>query len=344
MSRFLRVAAVALAFAAAGCSIHPVPEEVTGVDTLDIVKQIRCEARNTLRTLVIDFLQKQARETGDPFYANLAAQYQNNPASINTFHYNLFRGPQYAGAKAAVKLFYDAGIAYNFDLLGSETNNVDPQSSFIRTFFDHKATLGLTAGSDRIRANDRAFTATDTFGGLLTTVGEDYCIGHIVIANYIYPIAGRIGLDNTMKTFINLTLFGALGGPKDTTGKPPTMTDTLTFTTTFKLGVNPMVVFTPVTAAWQLLSASMTTDFERMDRHQVAIGLAIGKEGMTELQPLRSYYFSGNPVVPTARRGAIAPGIYVGNRVIGGGTMTETLAVIAVDQVKSQEIKIVPNP
>jgi hypothetical protein len=164
------------------------------------------------------------------------------------------------------------------------------------------------------------------------------------VANYIYPVAGRIGIDNTIKTFINLSLFGALSGQKDATSKPPTMTDTLTFTTTFKLGVNPMVVFTPVTAAFQLLNASLTTDFERTDRHQVAIGLAIGKEGLTELEPLRSYYFPGNRVAPVARSTTIAPGLFVGNRVIGGGTATETLAVIAVDQVKSQEIKIVPNP
>jgi hypothetical protein len=321
-----------------------VPEEVTGIDTLDIVKQIRCEARDTLRTLVIRWLQERGTAVNDPLLLSLAAQYQSDPGSINTFHYDLFKGLQYRQIWSAVKLFYDAGIAYNFDLMGTEINNIDPQSTFIKTFFDHKFTLGLTAASDRTRSNDRVFTATDTFGKLLTRVPESYCDGKIVIANYIYPIAGRVGIDKTIKTFINLTVFGALSGQKDATAKPPTMTDTLTFTTTFKLGVNPMVVFTPVTAAFQLLNASLTTDFERTDRHQVAIGLAIGPEGKSELEPLRSYYFPGNPVAPLARHPAIASGVYVGNRVIGGGTATETLAVIAVDQVKSQEIKIVPNP
>jgi hypothetical protein len=184
MSRIVLAAGVAIAWTVAGCSIHPVPEEVTGIDTLDIVKQIRCEARDTLRTLIIIWLQGRASKTNDPLFLNLAAQYQSNPASINSFHYNLFKGPRYAEERSDVKLFYDAGIAYNFDLMGTETNNIDPQSSFIRTFFDHKFTLGLTAASDRIRSNDRVFTATDTFGKLLTSLREDYCDGHIVIANY----------------------------------------------------------------------------------------------------------------------------------------------------------------
>jgi hypothetical protein len=246
--------------------------------------------------------------------------------------------------QTAVKLFYDAGIAYNFDLTGTEINNIDPQSAFIKKFFDHTFTLGLIGASDRTRSNERQFTVTDTFGKLLTNVPEDYCNYKIVIANYIYPVAGRIGIDNTLKTFINLTVFGNLAGTKDATSKPPTMSDNLTFITTWKLGVNPMVVFTPVTSAFQVLNASLTTDFERMDRHQVVIGLAIGDEGKKELEPLRSYVFSANRIAPGARTAVISGGVVIGGRVIGGGTPTETLAVIAVDQVKSQEIKIVPNP
>jgi hypothetical protein len=329
--------------ASAGCAIHPVPEQVTGIDTLDIVKQIRCEARDSLRTLVIEWLSRQGTLANDPLLLRLAAQYQANPAAINTFHYNLFKGPQYVQIQTAVKLFYDAGIAYNFDLTGTEINNIDPQSAFIRNFFDHKFTLGLTGASDRTRSNERQFTVTDTFGKLLTNVPEDYCDYKIVIANYIYPIAGRIGIDNTIKTFINLTVFGSLS-PKDAASKPPTMSDSLTFTTTFTLGVNPMVVFMPATSAFQLLSATLTTDFERTDRHQVVIGLAIGAEGIKELEPLRSYVLSANRIAPGARSPVISAGVVVGGRVIGGGTPTETLAVIAVDQVKSQEIKIVPNP
>lgn len=340
----LRAAAVAVSLVAAGCSIHPVTEDVTGVDTLDIVKQIRCETRDSLRSLVIIWLARQGALTGDPLLQSLAAQYQSNPASINTFHYNLFKGQRYAQFRSAVKLFYDAGIAYTFDLTGTEFNNLGPQATFKKILDNQTFTLGLTGAFDRIRSNQRQFTVTDTFGKLLTQVPEDYCDGKIVYANYVYPIVGRIGVDNTLKTFINLTVFGSLSGHKDATAAPPTMTDDLIFTTTVKLGINPMVVFTPITSAFQLTNASLTADATRTDRHQVTIGLAIGKEGKTELETLRSYYFSANRVAPVSRSPAVAAGIVVGGRVIGGGTPNETLAVIAVDQVKSQEIKIVPSP
>jgi hypothetical protein len=344
MSGGVRAAALAMSLVAAGCSIHPVTEDVTGVDSLDIVKQIRCETRDTLRRLVIQWLAGQGARTNDPFLQSLAAQYESDPASINTFHYNLFKGQRYVQFREEVKLFYDAGIAYNFDLTGTETNNLDPQATFKKILDRQVTTLAVTGGFDRIRSNQRQFTVTDTFGKLLTNVREDYCNGKIVTANYVYPIVGRIGVDNTLKAFINLTMFGNLSGPKTDTSKPPTMTDDLIFTTTFKLGLNPMVVFTPITSAFQLTNASLQADAVRMDRHEVTIGLAIGNEGKTELDIVRSYYFSANRVAPVSRSPAAGPGIIIGGRVIGGGTPTETLAVIAVDQVKSQQIKIVPGP
>ena len=43
-----------------GCAIHPVPEDVTGVDTLDIVKQIRCETRQALTDIIKEKLKDWA--------------------------------------------------------------------------------------------------------------------------------------------------------------------------------------------------------------------------------------------------------------------------------------------
>jgi hypothetical protein len=346
MSRSIRAVTVALALAATGCSIHPVPEDVTGVTTYHIVRQIRCEARDTLRTIVTDWLVKLAAKSHDPLLERLASQYVNDPASINTFHYDLFKGPQYARIRSTAKLFYDAGIAYAFDLTGTETNNLDPQATFIKQTTNSKFTLGLSGGVDRIRANERIFTVTDTFSKLLTKVPEEYCDGQIVYANYVYPVVGRIGIDLTIKSFIELTLFANLSGAKADPGvsAPPTMTDNLTFTTTVRSTVNPIVVFTPVTSAFQLLNASLIADNNRSDRHQVTIGLAITKSGLSELDPLRSYLFSANRLAPVGRAPtASAGGLVVGGRITGGGTTTEQLAVIAVDQVKSREIQIVPT-
>ena len=41
----------------AACAIHPVPEDVTGVSTYQIVRQIRCEARDVVKKTVIGYLK-----------------------------------------------------------------------------------------------------------------------------------------------------------------------------------------------------------------------------------------------------------------------------------------------
>jgi hypothetical protein len=342
MWKLIRAAATALSMAIAGCSIHPLPEDVTGVNTYHIVRQIRCEARDTLRTIITEWLEKLAAKTSDPLLQQLASQYRANPASFNSFHYSLFKGSQYAQIRSLVKLFYDAGIAYNFDLTGTETNDLNAELSFLKTFSDHGFSLGINGGLDRTRQNERTFTITDTFSKLLTKVPEQYCDGQIAYANYIYPVVGRIGIDRTIRSFIELTLFADLSGAA--AAAPPTMTDDLTFTTAIKSNVNPIVVFTPITNALQLTRASLAADNNRIDRHQVTIGLAIAPTGLTEVQPLRSYLFSANRVAPIGRGPAMTTGgLVIGGRVTGGGTATERLAVLAIDQVKTREIQLIPS-
>lgn len=340
MRRVERTVAVALSLSIAGCSIHPLPEDVTGVKTTEIVKRIRCEARDALRGVVTEWIVKLATAYGDPFLLQLASDYTNNPSSTSLFKPEIFRDD--ATFRSAANLFYDAGIAYSFDLTGTEINNIDTDLLWWKKFTTFVRTLDAVNDFDRTRSNRRTFTTTDTFSGLLK-LDDKYCEGHIVYANYVYPIVGRIGIDRTIRAFIDLTIFENLGGAK--AGAPPTLTDDLTFTTTVKSIVNPLVVFTPVTNATQLTKASLTTDNERTDRHEVTVGLAIGKSGLKELDPLRNYLFSPNRVAQLGGRPAAATnGLYIGGRVTGGGTLAEQLAVIAIDQYKTQQIQVIPRP
>jgi hypothetical protein len=345
MRKSLSVAGVAAAFFAAGCSIHPLPEDVTGVSTYHIVRQIRCEARDTLRRIVIKWLHRLG-DHGLSQAEQLAQQYENEPASINGFHYNLFRGPALAEVRSAAKLFYDAGLAYNFDLTMTEDNNLSTDVSFLKPLTNLQFTLGIHGGANRTRTNERTFTATDTFSGLLTKVTEPYCEGKVVGPNYIYPITGRIGIDRIIADFIDLTLFANLAGgdaKPGVGGSPPTMADKLTFTTAVTASATPAITFTPVTDAFQLASASVTGLADRTDVHQVTVGVAISPSGVTELDPLRSYLFSssrslgaGGPADTIARSPLV-----VGRRVIGGGSVSERLAVVAADLAKSPEVQIV---
>jgi hypothetical protein len=44
MRKYFRTASVGISVGLAGCAIHPLPENVTGVTTEMIAKKIRCEA------------------------------------------------------------------------------------------------------------------------------------------------------------------------------------------------------------------------------------------------------------------------------------------------------------
>jgi hypothetical protein len=355
MKKAFSVAAIALSFFAAGCAIHPVPQDVTGVDTYHIVRQIRCEARETIRLEVIRWLNKMAA-AGDPRAQKLALQYESYPDSISNFHYDLFNGPEYVKVRSVAKLFYDAGIAYNFDLTMTENNDLMTGLSFLKPLTEPVFTLGVNAGAKRQRSNNRTFTVTDTFSYLLTKLntevrGVRYCDGQLVQANYVYPIAGHIGIDKMVRDFIELTLFASLQEPTAAAGTvgAPTMVDKLTFTTAINGSVNPMVVFTPVTSAFQLTNASLTASADRRDMHEVSVGLAIATSDITELGSLRSFLFSSGRGARTADGTAtgsrgVSP-VVVGRRVTGGGrTASEVLAVIAIDQIKSRELQLIQAP
>lgn len=349
MKKFFSVAAIVASIFAGGCAIHPVPEDVTGVDSVIIARQIRCEARETLVDTIKFWLSRLAA-ADNRRAQELLQLYESSPDAINDFNYALFKDPRDKYVRSLAKVFYDAGIAYTFDLTMTENNDFSAGLSFLRPL-EPRVTLGIGGSANRRRANNRVFTLTDTFGGLLkmnvAVRGVRYCDGHVVKANYAYPIAGRIGVDKVMTDFIRLTLFTNLGGKPDGSG-PPTMTDKLTFTTTLSASANPAVVFTPVTSAFQLTNASLTASAGRNDVHQVTVGLAINPVGRGELGPLRAFLFSPNrdaltrqvPGSPVLR--TVSP-LYVGTRVIGGGTPSEQLAVIANDQAKSREFQFVPQ-
>jgi hypothetical protein len=250
-------------------------------------------------------------------------------------------------------VFYTAGIGYTFDLKMTVNNDLNPPAAvnLIRPSPPQpKFTLGLGAGAFFDRTNERKFTSTDTFASLLklnarVRDGKRYCTGFIVTENYVYPIAGRIGISKVVRDFINLALFEGLAVGSD--GAPPTMTDDLTFTTTLSASANPAAVFTPIGTAFQLADVSLTAAVSRSDVHQVTVGVAIDKTRIKHLASVRSVFFSER----RESSGLVSPGpaalsgrLYIGNRVIGGGTRAEQLAVIAIDQAKSQQVQLVRGP
>ena len=140
-------------------------------------------------------------------------------------------------------------------------------------------------------------------------------------------------------------MFNGLAGDK---GAPPTMTDDLVFTTTLSASATPTAMFTPLGTALQLTDASLTAAFKRSDVHEVTVGVAIDKAAVSNLGPVRSALFSDRrdaTGLGTSRTATTSSdGLYIGNRVIGGGGGSEQLAVIANDQAKSEKVQIIAAP
>lgn len=258
---------VLIALLIGGCAIRPLPEQTTGITTFNIVKQIRCETREAVFNTLITALTRNPLAFKEPA-PSIAEQFRGRPERMGEFKPSLFSGK----ARQFVDYFWDAGIAYNFNLNMTEINNFDTEINVLKAFERSTSTLGIKAGVDRQRENTRTFTVTDDFKTLLS-LRNSYCDAHMAEENQIYPMAGKIGIEPFVHEFIRVALFTELGNEKD--GGPPTMVDTLEFQTTISGSAVPKIVFAPVGRALQVADASLTAQLTRKDVHTLTMGLSV---------------------------------------------------------------------
>jgi len=262
------ILALSFALLVASCAIRPLPEQVAGITTFNIVKQIRCETREAVFNTFIKALADNPQEFGEKTQ-RIAEGFRDHPEIASQFKPTLFAGT----ARDFVNYFWNTGIAYNISLDMTETNNLDTQIDFIKPLTGSTRTLGLSAGLDRQRENTRTFTITDDFKGLMN-LKNSYCEEHLAASeNPIYPITGKIGIEPFVHEFVRLALFTNLGADKD--GGAPTMVDTLEFQTTLSGSAVPKIVFSPVGRAFQLADASLTAAVNRKDVHKLTMGLSV---------------------------------------------------------------------
>ena len=349
------LAALAAASLMAGCSIHPVPEDVTGLDTASIVKQIRCETRDAARMIILNELRRMAEQRNDPIAPGLLALYTEDQERMVDFDANrLFPGPFYKHTRELFALLYAGATAYTFELTMNETNNLGSTANLFGPWANTLA-LGLTGNANGMRQNVRTFTVTDKFDFLLKDLNtlrpgdRRYCDGHVALGpNYIYPIAGKIGMYNTVYTFFTMSIFDNLAtreAPAGVAGAP-TMAEELTFTTQFDLQAMPKVTFAQIGNGFQAVDASVTGYLARKDVHKVTVGLALEPTGPVALAGLQGFVFSGFQGSPGRRVALGRPGgeILVLNRITATATSAGTrLALYAIDQLKSRDLRLTPQ-
>ena len=103
MYRLTGLGVLSFSFAVAGCSVHPLPDDVTRVSTYDIVDRIRCEARQA----ILDYASDKMFETAEIGYEFQFQISENNAANLTNLG---FRYP------------FDGGI-FNLSLNAGTTKN-----------------------------------------------------------------------------------------------------------------------------------------------------------------------------------------------------------------------------
>jgi hypothetical protein len=215
-----------------GCSMHPLPEDVTRKNTYDIVEKIRCEAAEGLRGIPRD-----------------------HPILAKTV------------------------IGYDFDFDILETNNLGTNTARGKLTVAQKSaippgslTIESSASAERSRHTQRTFRIVET---LLQLTNAD-CGPTPKRANWVYPIAGAIGMQEVVSTYVRLEKLTDFAKPDTTPAKPigTVFSDVLMFTTTLGSGLSPTLTLTAVVGGLKVTNASIVADNTRTDKHKVTVALA----------------------------------------------------------------------
>ncbi|WP_430261193.1 hypothetical protein [Neorhizobium sp. IRS_2295] len=250
----------------AGCNIHPLPEDFSKPDTTyQIVAKVRCEARDAIREIATGLL----REYGSPAEKQLSAE-----LLAGTVTYADAFTRRYS---PDISLYFDryakSFIAYDFQLNMTEMDSHGFSLGLLNPFSNGTRSLGLGSSVDLSRQNNRSFRVTDEFAKLATEVNDLYCAPKARGGNLIYPIVGRIGLKETLETFVWLNEKGNLKAPSGT--DVITMADTLEFTTTLKGNIDPKIELNPVTSGVTISSLGMTNSASRIHKHRLLFALSM---------------------------------------------------------------------
>jgi hypothetical protein len=266
-------ASIIAALILGGCSIHPLPDDVTHIPTNLIVRHVRCEARDGIKQNLLDYLSISPSAAD----RKIAQGISDGTIPFETVNDAMFQGD----SQTIVKTFENAAIAYDFKFDITEADDIDPSLNILDMFSTHgKLTSGITGGFDRSRESTRSFTITDTFLKLIQLSGvpdkNSYCPAGDApykAPNYAYPIAGSVGIAEGLHQFVTMALFDNLS--KNDSGGPATLVDQLLFTTKLSLVATPTITLTPVGNGTHFLGGMLGLTGSRNDADTLTVSFAL---------------------------------------------------------------------
>lgn len=264
------------ACAVGGCTTHPSPIDFAGVSTHNIVRHVRCEARDAVARVLGDWLVH--RHSNDPRSAEgvemlhgFGERLMANPLELPAVRAELKRERRLAPFSEVFETTMKTGLAYNFEFDITEKNGLSAEIGLTRALTNSVGALGVTTALDRTRQNVRTFDTSDTFEKLWE-LQPRYCEGlDLASDDKIYPMAGNVGIDRTVAAFFSLALTDNPTAKRPSTSS--TMTEQLKFTTTVSGNLHPSITYTPASAPVTLTTGKFLSDNSRTDIHKLTINL-----------------------------------------------------------------------
>ena len=277
------------------CATHPLPDDVTHLNTLGIVKQIRCEARRSIIAAAARFIKRKGTAESQQIGQDLEddkIDFTEVERKLDPF------------TRFFIEKYSKAAIAYDFTFDMTEDNDVSTAVDFLETFTHGMLGLGLKAEADRQRETIRNFRVSDTWGELAKEKGR--CSQAAPPEEAIYPVTGTIGLAEVITTFVDLNEFQHLAG-KSSTDKVPVLADTFNFQTTISGSAAPKITLSPVKRGVRLSDAAVTASGSRKDIHKVIVALSLDPAPGTASGPRLATGLLGARISPSGRASALTP-------------------------------------
>jgi len=296
-----------------GCSTYPVPQDVTGSTTEQIVTNVRCQARRAVRTAFRNTLQayyedipvmRFPRADGHIVYTgkSLIKAIDNEDINYKEIRPEFFVG----GIRAAIDYYKLTQVAYEFNFDLKENNKQGFNINFLRQFLRRQDQIGIGASTDLTRQTQRSLTIRDSFVVLLTGIKSWDCRNERNV-NIVYPMTGRLPVYDLVSTYIALNERDILQQIKPTIEdysgsakkKIPQIADTITFTSKLISANNPTIEYNPLGQGFGVAGLGFKNENERDDIHKVVVTI-------TTSEPDQGVRSQGRAVPRTAANRPVA--------------------------------------
>jgi hypothetical protein len=249
-----------------GCSVYPIPDDVSPYSTQEIVRHARCEMRSALLIYMANEGIIPARQfTPEEMEGWIKAALKREDTK---------KPPKDEAEERLLKLARIAKVAavYAFDFNITEKNKTDASAAFKLPWISGNVLdVGASGALDLTRNGQRLFTSQDTWDDLLIdnkNPKTKRCPGPwpqpLPPVNFVYPLTGSIGVGRVVETFIDIE---EQGGAKDS------FVDTLTFTTLASGGADAALKLEPVTNQFRPVAATAAVSASRQDIHKLTLSL-----------------------------------------------------------------------